>query len=54
MLEEKYCYMCEHFVGSLPGEDDYEDGNGMCPYTSVYTNAYDKVCGKEQLFEDYK
>lgn len=53
-METKYCYMCQHYTGSLPDEDDFNTGEGMCPFTSVYTNAYDKVCGKEILFEEYK
>ena len=53
IMETKYCYMCQHYVGSLPGEDDFDTGEAMCPFTSVYTNAYNEVCGEEILFDEY-
>lgn len=46
--------MCEHFIGPHPDDEDFEDGEGMCPFTSVYTNAFDSVCGEELLFEEYR
>lgn len=53
-MESKCCYMCQYYVGPLPNENDFDTGEGMCPFTSVYTNAYDEVCGKEILFDEYK
>ena len=53
-MNDKYCYMCQHFQGPHPDDEDFEDGEGMCPYMSIYTNALDKVCGEEFLFNDYK
>lgn len=53
-MKSKYCYMCQHFQGSHPDDEDFENGEGMCPHTSVYTNVLDEVCGEEILFDEYK
>ena len=48
---DRSCYQCQRFEGPRDEEEWEEEGTeGMCPFLSIYTDAFDDACDE---FLDY-